>query len=492
MRVSRSKVGTRIAATPVLIPITGLMLLTLLALTTGLAAGQTSTRKGATADTSGGFRVRVKEDLTAAEIQADKAREEARRIREEHERATRNIPEVPDTPDAPDVPEPPDIDFDAGDNALVRFGEDITIPADKVIDGDVVAIGGNVIVYGRVKGDCVSLGGTVDVRGKGVVEGDAVSVGGGVSTSDSGSVSGSNVSLGTPFEHGHRFWPMVGFFGAMGTGIWLFTTIVRLGLTMFFAWVALLLARERLVHAVDVMYGRFGRSFLWGLAGFAASVMAIPAGIILLILVGAIAAAILAITIIGIPVAILLIIAIALGIAGIVLAFLVAVFLGFLNGAMFLGQRVLGRDTPRGRNPLIAILVGASLLVVLEAAGKLIGMVGMVVFHPIAIALGIASGALLVILTIAGFGAMVITRFAAGPRGEGALGSQWWPPSGKSGVEAKVVVGTTESATEVDLTTGQARHVGGESHPKGGEGPAATTSTARPPGAPPDGSSDAP
>ena len=47
----------------------------------------------------------------------------------------------------------------------MRFGEDITIPADKVVDGDVVAIGGNVIVYGRVKGDVTSVGGTVELRG---------------------------------------------------------------------------------------------------------------------------------------------------------------------------------------------------------------------------------------------------------------------------------------------------------------------------------------
>jgi hypothetical protein len=503
MRVSRSRVGTRIAATPVLIPITGLMLLTLLALTAGLASGQTSTRRGATADTSDGFRVRVKEEgRTEAQIRADREHQEAVRAAEEARRAGHNIP---DPPEPPDVPEPPDIDFDAGDNAIVRFGEDITIPADKVIDGDVVAIGGNVIVYGRVKGDCVSVGGTVDVRGNGVVEGDAVSMGGGVSTSDSGTVSGSNVSLGSPFER-ERFWPMVGLFGAVGTGIWLFQALVKLALTLFFAWVALLLARERLVHAVDVMYRHFGRSFLWGLAGFAASVVALPAGIILLIVVGAIAAAILAITIIGIPVAILLIIAMALGIAGLVLALLVAVFLGFLNGSMFLGQRVLGRESARGKNPLIAILVGTALLTLLEVAGKLISVVGVVVFHPIAIALGIAAGALAVIVTIAGFGAMIMTRFAAGPHGEGALGSQWWTSRKRSSSPGSPGAGVYVGGfprEEVERTREEVERAVAESDvadaarratppPQGGQGTAPPPGHARPPGAPPDGSSDAP
>jgi hypothetical protein len=301
------------------------------------------------------------------------------------------------------------------------------------------------------------------------------------------------VSLGTPFERSDRFWPMVGFFGAMGTGFWIFQSLVKLALTMFFAWVALLLAKDRMVHAVDVMYAHFGRSFLWGLAGFAGSLVALPAGIITIILVTAIAVAILAITIIGIPVAILLLVAMVLGIIGLVLALLVAAFLGFLNGAMFLGQRVLGRDSIRGRKPLLAILVGAALFAVLQIAGKLISLVGFVVFHPIAIALGIAAGALAVILTIAGFGAMVMTRFASGPRGEGAIGSQWWPPSrGGGGVEAKVTVGTETSATEIDLVRGQATNVGGEPHPSGGQGAAAPPGQARPPGAPPDGSSDAP
>jgi hypothetical protein len=207
-------------------------------------------------------------------------------------------------------------------------------------------------------------------------------------------------------------------------------------------------------------------------------VVALPAGVILLILVGAIAAAILAITIIGIPVAILLIIAIALGIAGLVLALMVAVFLGFLNGAMFLGQRVLGRGSVRAQNPLIAILVGAALLTGLQVAGKLISVVGFVVFHPIAIALGIAAGALTAILTIAGFGAMVMTRFAAGPRGEGALGSQWWPSRRKGPAAEPAMAGTAAGGT--DAATG-------------GVGSTAPPADARPPGAPAEGgSSDAP
>ena len=313
---------------------------------------------------------------------------------------------------------------------MVRFGEDITIPEGKVIDGDVVAIGGSVTVLGRVKGDCVSIGGAVHVKGAGVVEGDAVSMGGGVTTSDSGSVAGSNVSLGS-FPNGpdHHFWPMVGIFGAVGTGVWLLTTLLKLALTLFFAWLALLLMRERMLYAVQVMSDRFGKSFLWGLLGWAGMVIAVPTGIVVLILVSVIAIAILAITIIGIPLAILLVIALVLGIVAICVGSLVAIFIGFLNGAMFLGRRILAKNAALMEKPLVAIMVGLALIFVLNFVGELLKVVGMLVFQPIAIALGIAAGALAAIVTTAGFGAMVLTRFAPGPRGGGFGGSQWWPSS---------------------------------------------------------------
>ena len=432
MRAYRSSARTRVAPHSLrLLP--WLLLLTGLVLAAGRAVGATPTppKPPTPPDTTGGFRVRVSEEGEASTFktkrQEERIRREVERAKREAARARAEALPKPDAPDAPDTPDIPDVDLDSNDNNLVRFGEDIVIPADKVIDGDVVAIGGDVTVYGRVKGDCVSIGGQVNVKDKGVVEGDAVSMGGGVATSDSASVGGSNVSLGSPWTHSHAFWPMVGLFGAVGTGIWLVHTLVRLALTVFLAWLALLLARERLVYAVDTMYARFGRSFLFGLAGFAASLVALPTAIVLLILVGAIAIAILAITIIGIPVALVLLLGLILGIIGIVLGLIVAVFLAFLNGAMFLGQRVLGRTTERGKNPLLAITVGVLLITALKVAGKLIGLVGLIVFHPIAIALGIATGALAAILTIAGFGAMIQTRFARGPHGEGLPSGAWWP-----------------------------------------------------------------
>lgn len=430
MRASLSRTWARIAPHRIVLSLMLLMLWTVLALTFGNASGQSkSTGTKTPPDTSdGGFSVKVVEEGGSATSTKERARRDAERARAEarptgHAAHAEGV-EPPEPPEPPDV----DIDFDASDNNVVRFGEDITIPKGKEIDGDVVAIGGSVTVLGRVKGDCVSIGGAIHIKGNGVVEGDAVSMGGGVTTSDSGSVAGSNVSLGSfPTGSGEKFWPMVGLFGAVGTGIWLLTTAMKLLLTLFFAWLALLLGRERMVYAVETMTQRFGKSFLWGLLGWAGMVIAIPTGIVVLILVSVIAIAILAITIIGIPLAILLVVALVLGIAAICVGSLLAVFVGFLNGAMFLGQRILGKNSALARKPLLAILVGLALIFVLDFAGDLLQLVGMLVFHPIAIALGIAAGALAAIVTTSGFGAMILTRFATGPRGEGDRGSQWWP-----------------------------------------------------------------
>src|SRR6185503_5742068 len=113
----------------------------------------------------------------------------------------------------------------------------------KVVEGDVVAIGGDSTVYGRVRGDAVAVGGAVRVKDAGAVEGDA------------GTVGGSNVSIGK-WDFGGRGWhmlPALGMFGALGVGVWFLKTIVEILLTLFFAWVALLLLRDRMLRAGEVL-----------------------------------------------------------------------------------------------------------------------------------------------------------------------------------------------------------------------------------------------
>ena len=405
MRAYRSNVRALLAPSLTksrLAALTTLLLLALAAIA-GLSAAF-GVEKARAADTTsvdeGGFSVRVVEDKSTG-----------RRSRTVTKAP--DTPDLPESPDAPDTPEPPDFDFNRTDaNDLVRFGEDIEIPADKVVEGDVVAIGGDITVHGRVRGDAVSVGGAVRVKGAGAVEGDAVSLGGGVSTTDSASVGGSNVSIGkwNLGSHGWNALPALGMFGALGAGMWLVSTLCEILLTLFFAWIALLLLKDRILRAGEVLAAQFGRSFLIGLLAWVGLVLAVPVGILSIVLAGAIAVVILCVTIIGIPLALLLIVALVLAIIGLLVGVVLAAFLGYVNGAMYLGRRVLGSRFNAATKPLVAILGGILIVAVIEGVGEVLGAAGFFLMHPFSIAFGIAAGALTFILTTAGLGAFVESK----------------------------------------------------------------------------------
>lgn len=338
--------------------------------------------------------------------------------------------DVPDKPEPPEPPEPPDSPR-SNENNLVRFGQDIVVPAGKVIEGDVVTMGGDVTVFGHVKGTVTAVGGGVSVRDKGVVDGDAVSVGGSTTVSDSATVAGQNVSVGSwPFKGHGSMLPVLGIVG-LGALAGVFTTIVQFLLTILFAWLCLLLMRERVEHAVTRMGTDFWKCILWGLLGWMGMIVAIPT----IAVVCAIAMVILVITIIGIPVAILLAIAMVFALMAAVLGIIIATFVAYLNGAMYLGRRVLARRSPGASvSPLRAIVVGALVILGLKALGGVLGLIGVVFVMPLGIALGIMAGALLAVFTTAGLGSMILTRFSKGSEAgatvarPAAPGAGWYAP----------------------------------------------------------------
>ena len=336
-------------------------------------------------------------------------------VRVTHKQAGSEDPDALDTPDPPeppDAPEPPD-----HDNDLVRFGQNITIEQGKIVDGSVVAIGGDIHVLGHVRGDCTAVGGSVSVEDSAVVNGDAVSVGGSTHVSEGGRVLGSNVSVGGlgRWRHGdHMGGGMLPMMGLMGFGALasIAATIGQLLITLLLAWLALLLLRERMIFAVDRMGNYFGKSLLWGFVAWLGVIVLIPT----IVIVGAIAMVILVITIIGIPIAILLAIALVFALIGAVLGIIILVFLGYVNGAMYLGRLVAQRRSPGILiSPIRAIIIGIVLILGLKILSHILGFLGLVFMMPIGIALGIASAVLCAVLTTAGMGAMVLTRFAKGP-----------------------------------------------------------------------------
>lgn len=289
----------------------------------------------------------------------------------------------------------------------VRFGESIRVRPDERIDGDVVSIGGTVVVEGEVTGDAVAVGGRVEIADRAKVAGDVVSVGGDVSIGDSAQVFGDAVSVwggmdiaSTAVVSGEQvqvgglgFAPKLGFpFGIArrdtGHDLWSFIrravwVLVLVGLGVL-AYTLFPTRMRRLSGAAE------SRGLVAFLAGFAGLILWLPAFVLLCV------------TIIGIPVALLLI-------------FLtpVAMLLGYLAVAEAAGRRLL-----RGRSnvsaPSLVMTVGAGILAlegILLAAGFLRAFGS--AFDLLGSILGLVGWSVIAIAVTMGFGAFLMTRFRA-------------------------------------------------------------------------------
>jgi hypothetical protein len=63
---------------------------------------------------------------------------------------------------------------------VVEFGNNVEIPADETVSGDVVVFGGNVDIHGTVEGSAVVFGGDLHIYPEGSVQKDTVSFGGSI------------------------------------------------------------------------------------------------------------------------------------------------------------------------------------------------------------------------------------------------------------------------------------------------------------------------
>jgi len=288
-----------------------------------------------------------------------------------------------------------------GNGDLVRFGEDVTVPVGRTVLGDVVAMGGDINVFGNVTGDAVALGGNVHVQPGGGVRGDAVSIGGRVINDTGRALHGPSVSLPSvpPWLFNFEVVNLI--------GQWIAVVKILFTLLLFAAgaWAANALAPERSERAVAYVRARPGVAFLWGLGtfiGIAPSAVAV-----------ALFSALLCITLIGIPVAILLL-------AAYVVALILLVLWGSLIGSAIVGRWVWHRLRPLEPEPhlLKAMLVGIGMLAVPNVGGHLLRSLGTMV--PVASGLGIAiwvMGCLMsLVFWILGIGALIATRAGMPPR----------------------------------------------------------------------------
>lgn len=294
-----------------------------------------------------------------------------------------------DTTEADAEEEPAGVTVDSeGDR--VRIGGNVVVREGERVEGDVVAVGGSVRVYGTVDGDVSAVGGTVRLGPDAVVHGDVTAAGGSVHRDPGAVVHGriSETTWGVPdirvrphadFDH-----PFAGIGGFVANVMW----IVFLGLI---AALAFLLARrpiERMEYRVQTSP--------WKAAAVGL------AGLILFIPVLALTIVILAISIIGIP--LLIVIPFAL------LAIFVGTVLGFTAVAKRVGTVAEERFGWRHASPYLSVLVGVGLVMAVSFFGAALGIAGgpLGVF---AVILGILGGVIQFVVWTMGFGVLLLTRF---------------------------------------------------------------------------------
>jgi hypothetical protein len=276
---------------------------------------------------------------------------------------------------------------------IVKFGESVEIDTGRIVEGDVVVIGGSLKICGTVKGDAVCMGGTLSVCSTGVIEGDAVSIGGTVVKEPNAKIMGDEVSMGN-FVPGWVFkgpWPKYGLRFA-GFTIFFMKALIVLLIT----WILVMVLSDRIRVVGDTAAKRPLASFGLGLV---------------ILLLTPIAMVLLCITIIGIPVAILL--PIGLVIIG---------FLGYTGIAYAFGRKLFGRGTD---GIVRATIVGVLILEAIPLVGKLLCIPG----GPICIIglpIRIVGFAVIACAIAMGLGAAVLSKLGQQPRKVWG----WIPPTG--------------------------------------------------------------
>ena len=250
------------------------------------------------------------------------------------------VPAVPPVPPMPPLPstdpedaESPRVRSTTGD--LVRFGSDITVGEDQVVEGDVVSFGGDVDVHGRVTGNVSAMGGDLTLRSSARVDGDVVCMGGTLREEPGSQISGKRVTAARG-KGSKLLFPML---AVVGTGVKIMMHGMTLLFVLGFAWLFVKLAPERTRAALDTIEQEPGPSFVIGLLLWA---LIIPSVIALALVI-----ALLCITIIGIPLAV----AVAVGYAAF---FVIAALWGSIVGYGVLGSRLY----PRFRSGLPTLMQG--------------------------------------------------------------------------------------------------------------------------------------
>lgn len=278
--------------------------------------------------------------------------------------------------------------------AQVNTG-DLTIPAGTTTSGSVMAIRGDLNVYGNVDGAATAVLGDVIVHDGGRVRGGAVALGGHV-RNEGGSILGVIKDVGATHNRstvsfGGR--PRTTLGSLVAAFLWLVVLLLVGTFVLFFL-------REYFTRAVEVITNETGRSLLTGMLGGLAS---IPALITLVVLM--------AITIIGV-------VFIPIGVAAFLIALSGIAILGFLAVAHVTGIAIAGKrnaETPAGQELqfLYTGIIAFSALWIIAAAFTWFPILGSI--------LRMLAFSVTFVAVATGFGAVILSWWRSRPKKNAAV-----------------------------------------------------------------------
>ena len=266
---------------------------------------------------------------------------------------------------------------------IVNMFQNVDVPPDRVVNGEVVALFGNVRVRGVVEGDVVAVMGSVELGDSARIGGDVVAIGGLVQAPPTAEIQGESVSI--PFLGQPRWAPWL----PLAAGA------ISLGLFVILGAIVAVLFPERIARVAATASRRTFLSLVLGAATFPL----LPILVVLLV-----------ITVIGIPVAVLLL-----------FLYPVAALVGYIAACALIGARFRGR--PVTEPPLLpSVLLGVAFVgLFFLVAGALTSLPGGGVPHLIGLVLlgvGTVIGSVSVLL---GLGALFLSRLGEPERGAAAV-----------------------------------------------------------------------
>jgi hypothetical protein len=306
-------------------------------------------------------------------------------------------PALPAPPARPEPPGRPPERARTSDER-VRIAGSVTIDEDELIQGDVVAVGGSVRVFGEVRGEVVAVGGNVELGPNAVVARDVTVVGGSLQRAPTARVGGrvNEVSIGA-IDLSQLRWPSLG--GprrrAMGSAFSLVSTIARVAVLCLLVTLVMLLGRQ---HVERIGARAAAEPVKAGAIGLLSQLLFLPVFIVTVV--------VLIVTIVGIPLLVLLPFAVlALGLVALV---------GYTSIAHRAGRVVTARLPWAGQGPYATAVAGVLLLALPALLARLVGLAGGVLY-PLSLALTVAGFLVEYLAWTVGFGAVALLRFSRPP-----------------------------------------------------------------------------